>query len=451
MSNSIINRLAVNFNINDFLQSTILKHKISLFTLLDNKLINLNLLSNLMQYNYQRILTLNNFKAILYELLMDTLKKNKETVLNILKENSTNNDTIAFMLKHAQKEYDNFCIDNINTEFINALCKKYFIFLNTGSMWIQQLSKNKIWLNTILLGLAASVSDRMALQCIEEDVPAKKIIEHYNNASNNFRSIRSLAVEAFFDIYEQYILYVHDINQNLSEGFLVPLALNNDELAVIFKYLMNPENLKVITNNVLNKKRIQSKINAYTIDLDTIQLEIGESMPLSSDLLHTLSHTEEYVPIIYVNGNIIVGKNTSSIADSRQRHIHLFDEYLHNMDLHANDIVEKTPEEWAKIEATDENMLTYQCNRAVQKANQPSSAIAIFADCGNAAEAAAALSNKFHCRVFLTSDDMLEIIRKAKLTGKRIKLANLPLKNQINPFNSLASRLKRKVVDLIGS
>ena len=145
-------------------------------------------------------------------------------------------------------------------------------------------------------------------------------------------------------------------------------------------------------------------------------LKIGESLPFSESLLHSLSHSNDFIPIIYVNGNVISSQDFStnrvSPTNGRLYHAFLVDEYLENMSLHKNDIIKQTEEEWR---STSIMSPIVQGIRAVMK-DGVIFIIGIYTEQG-----VDAIANRYHYPVICFTDDANKMLRKARLVKKVLK------------------------------
>lgn len=166
---------------------------------------------------------------------------------------------------------------------------------------------------------------------------------------------------------------------------------------------------------------IQEQVTDYanilkTPDIDKINIEVGEHAPCDQVMFHQFTHTDQYIPIIYINGNIVEGKQIIDKINGRIHHSELFKEYCKNMKLHKYDKNKKMAVKWLQLIKGDiqENMNINKCVRAVRHIN--GKAVAIVLAFGNSREAADAfIQQLLGCKkVFVIIDDASELQREAK-------------------------------------
>lgn len=134
-------------------------------------------------------------------------------------------------------------------------------------------------------------------------------------------------------------------------------ALNNNEFIKLIKDYSNIELIALALKQLLN--RYNSNITNNQVDdiaeLQAADIMTGKSVRLSS-LFYDSIHKITVVPVLYVNGNFLKGTNalysdiTTANENVRQYHMDLAKQYLANMNMHKNDIVHKTLDEWRQVD-----------------------------------------------------------------------------------------------------
>lgn len=200
--------------------------------------------------------------------------------------------------------------------------------------------------------------------------------------------------------------------------------ITNDEFYKFAQFIYDKHNDIFINYLIDNIDFLQANINAHSAsELDKINIATDESIPINDRLFHELTHSDKYIPIIYINENVIVGQAVNDIANGRIHHSSLFKVYCKDMSLHKSDKIKKSPEEWSNIvkgvssysQEMNAIMRQYQCVRAVQSVT--STAVAIIIAFNNISEAANAFKNQLaNCdKVFACNDSWTELTKEAKL------------------------------------
>lgn len=240
------------------------------------------------------------------------------------------------------------------------------------------------------------------------------------------------------------------------------MYLTNSANKTIICLKLTDTDIDKLTQALLNNKSIFKEIQALTETITTDneflidQLEkekndkigikdlaIGESRKIDGNYFWwDQSHDLSYIPIVYINGNVIIGNSNVVSSDwghGRVHHNELVYNYFHDMSLHKNDIIILDASEWEKLDAYDyDEVRKYHAVRAVMKHD-----IITLIDGGEYRdEAVNAFINKLSsCQVLALSDDMTEITRKASFS----KL----LLNNSNKFNRLYKKLYKPTEDNI--
>lgn len=116
-------------------------------------------------------------------------------------------------------------------------------------------------------------------------------------------------------------------------------------------YLLNSPYWKLIINKLKIIKNI--KLPSSLKEIINKNLKIGESLPIAERILHKELHSTYFIPLVYINGNIIWGNAQSTFNVSqahREYHNQIVTKYLNDESLHKNDIIKFSMDEWKKCD-----------------------------------------------------------------------------------------------------
>ena len=128
------------------------------------------------------------------------------------------------------------------------------------------------------------------------------------------------------------------------------IELNCDEIVLknfLNKYLLKSNYWKLIINelNIIKNTKLPASLN----DIINSNLNIGDYIPITENILRKELHGMLIKPLIYVNGNIIWGNSQSTINATlaqREHHNQILARYLNDESLHKNDIIHLSMDEW---------------------------------------------------------------------------------------------------------
>lgn len=321
------------------------------------------------------------------------------------------------------------------TKFINKLIKtkifanlfnKYFVLLTSADIIIDNFSENYIWVTSILSYICEKLFIFTATQAAQNKISAnEQIIQFINN-----EELIKFCSHELHKCYNRHIngLFIDIINNAKIKHRQYPLflrgELTDNEFNKIAQFLYNKYKEELINYLIDNIDALQTDINSHTAsELDNINITTGESISINGNLFHELTHSDKYIPIIYINGNVIAGEAIRDIDGGRIHHSSLFKAYCEDMSLHKFDKIKKSPKEWADLikgistfsQAMSRLMEQYKCVWAVQSIT--GTAVAIIVAYNNIAEAADAFKNQLlNCdKVFACNDSWTELTKEAKL------------------------------------
>lgn len=137
--------------------------------------------------------------------------------------------------------------------------------------------------------------------------------------------------------------------------------------------------LKTTIKEFINQEREQLIKKIATINFinsETVTTKVGDQIPIEPGILYSTEHSSKFVPIIYVNGNVIEDEVevTSSLNDNslRKNHHELLLRYYCDQSLHKNDIDEYDEDYWNSIQigSDDDSYWSSQTLRAVRNTIQ---------------------------------------------------------------------------------
>lgn len=190
------------------------------------------------------------------------------------------------------------------------------------------------------------------------------------------------------DKFEQCFIGVNDT------AFIF-LPINNIK-TVIDAVFINDTNIKRIDKALRNIK--QSDINLISdamklVNIDTLDIDIGQEKDLDENFFNRLIHSSQFKPVVYINGNVISGKN-SPTSKERTHHSILYNDYLNNEELHKYDIIKMPMEKWKTVDYADIEKY-HSVSAVIQTKN-----VCTINGFKYTQEAADAINKEFGCKVF---------------------------------------------------
>ena len=251
-----------------------------------------------------------------------------------------------------------------------------------------------------------------------------------NNNLSSEKSLQKLRKELTYLLTNTIDLAINNMMLNgidVNDKFTICLKMNTKQISEsIIKNKTWLKELDLISSIPLEiNDELEQKINAIRIDKydDIPALAIGQSVPFNGKYFWwNLSHDTSYIPVIYINGNVItskLGEISPEWGYGRVHHRELFDAYFKQMSLHKNDIIVQTEEEWNKCDGFDwDTIRKYNGVRGVIKngictlidAATPQGAI----NSGLEEQASQAIKAKENCQVLSISTDAAYISRYAQ-------------------------------------
>lgn len=235
-----------------------------------------------------------------------------------------------------------------------------------------------------------------------------------------------------YAINQNSIFNDHNINNKFSICLYMPDAIIKKICNVLKK---NKEFRFLTFKDIKQTDELTEKVYAMQADKYEISyLQIGESIPFDGRYFWwNLSHDISYLPVIYINGNVITsqtGEISKEWGYGRVHHRELFTAYFQDMSLHKHDIIKQSEEEWKKCDGFYfDTIRRYNGVRGVIKNNictlidaaTPQGQVST----GLETIAATAIAAQEHCQVLVISTDAAFISREAHLNkniriGKRL-------------------------------
>lgn len=264
--------------------------------------------------------------------------------------------------------------------------------------------------------LFIDITDRIFVQAAKKNLSAEEL------ANSSYSTVEYI-IDAYKDLLQNKDLLnwiITELEKKLKYKIKFDKRQIDDLARSIYTDIDRKDTLQFLVNK-RNFKFIQEEIDELSqagnvfFNLDDIDLEIDEALDINSSPLHDISLSEG-VPIIYVNGNAIIGANLAN----RQYHYMLFKKYCETPSLHKFDIIKKTNEEWKELvkDKSGEEILNlmhqYKCTVAIRPKDQK--AILILTTHGNLHEAVQAFKTQIsNCgKIFACNDSWTQLTRKAK-------------------------------------
>lgn len=318
-------------------------------------------------------------KIDIHELINNT--EFLQSLAEIINQKNFNNidDVKDFVTDYIQ---NNYSIDN--DEELDELvtdCISNFYVLDSSDQYIYAFDDHP------------GLMDSMMLDIID-DLPATlaKLTLKVTNCRNNTQLIKDIIVEAIrelyeFDKFEQCFVYAD------TTAFLYFHI--NDIKRVINTVFINEDNINRINKALRNIK--QSEVDLISnalelINIDELNINVGQEKPLDEAFFNRLHHLSQFKPVIYINGNVISGKD--STGKERNHHSLLYDDYFNNEELHKHDIIKMPMEEWKKVKYTDIKKY-HGVSAVIQTKN-----VCTIDGFNYTQEAANAINKEFGCKVF---------------------------------------------------
>ena len=336
--------------------------------------------------------------------------------------NLTNNKNLKQYIKTL--DITKFITELTRTELFIEIFNKYFLILTNANDIIDNVCYNQNWLQLVLSNLLNKLVPFIITRAAKNNLSADEQISSLIN-SDELINFCSFELQEYYNMKEFFIYIVNKekINNNYYP-LLLRGKLSNTEFVKLAQYLYDKYNEILINYLIDNIDFLQGDINAHQAsELDKIDMSTGESIPINGELFHELTHSDKYIPIIYINGNVVVGEAVNDSDNGRIHHSSLFKAYCKDMSLHKFDKIKKSEYEWKdlikgiSIYSHEISILMekYKCVRAVQSVT--GTAVAIIVAYNNVSEAANAFKNQLsNCdKVFACNDSWTELTKEAKL------------------------------------
>lgn len=394
--------------------------------LVNDKLIS-EINNSLIQYTVTNNSALHNFINV----YKSTLLLN-DTNIDLLKKNLYNATNNKQLKQYINKlNISEFITKLTKTDLFKIMFNKYFIILTIADDIIDNVCYDQDWLQMTLSHILDKLYQFIINKATQNNISAEEQILSLMDNNNELITFCSYELQEIYNINK---FFIDTINIKKINNDFYPLLLRgkikHTEFFKVAQYLLNKYNDIIMNYFIDNSDFIQADINAHSAsELDKIDIKKGESIPINGALFHELTHSDKYIPIIYVNGNVITGQIVHDIKNGRIHHSSLFKAYCKDMQLHKFDKIKKSKEEWSNlvkdISSYSEEMSLlmdkYQCVRAVQSVN--GTAVAIIAAYHNVKEAADAFKNQLaNCnKVFACNDSWTEL-KEAKIKRLMIKI-----------------------------
>lgn len=264
-----------------------------------------------------------------------------EDIIN--KTINSQNDELITLLRHEQ--YSTF-VNKLGNDYINHIMYKTCNIISTT----QELYKIYPNLNTNILNHYIEYVDIKVKELITNNINTyDAIYKYFSNEDNIQKFILSLnmyKIDKFF-IYDQEITNKINVLINLpwQENFkIIKNAFKNVPIYKVKDQCLHKlEQNKEMINKQINTWKI---INNQLTDINN-QL-IDNCIGIEYQFFAELHHKNNFIPLVYVNGNIIES-HIKNLKNNRQSHIRLLNQYCTHMSLHENDIIKQPKRYWTKI------------------------------------------------------------------------------------------------------
>lgn len=388
-----------------FIQDCILKSIPSLRRMLITKAINSKQASDL-----------NQIKDILQSEIINYITTPK-FLLNLNKKFNIPTEQIDSI-----KDNMDFCLRIINNSFLNVYINKYLIIIKSYEDLVRLGNDEKFQQYIFnFLGLIAKIYiNNILTDTSNLNIDKKFAKNQIKKSENNITAFLQQQLKLAFK-YKNF--YIDDINNfKFQSSHYILCKLNENDIDRFILFLLKSPILNISS---LFKQEIDSTdLDSIVEDINTIKnidnilnsnIAIGSSVPIDGELLHCLSHSISYLPIIYINGNIVSSNDmkVKQFGSGRLHHDTLFDTYFKNISLHVNDRVKHTEEEWKEKDGYDWNTVTkYHGIRATKDKNN---VIIIYNNQSYVNEAIDKLRIYFPgCKIFVMNTNATLLTKEAK-------------------------------------
>lgn len=213
---------------------------------------------------------------------------------------------------------------------------KYFLYDCTANLLEANFAKNLRYFNDNINKQLSTIED-----LVDNDI--------YNFIGKDKQVLSSIIFPAA--VYDYTNLSLNDIKRikyNLDENEFKQFVKNN------IIYLNESKIMQYF-------KSYQSKTIHSVVELSALRSDdkypVGTTFNLGPKFLSSI-HNISIVPFIYVNGNVVIGKDRLADAygflqGAREYHIDLGERYLKNMNLHKHDRYRLSEEEWKNTDIDD--------------------------------------------------------------------------------------------------
>lgn len=208
----------------------------------------------------------------------------------------------------------------------------------------------------------------------------------------------------------KYFYHLNKLHIVTIANSICPLNITDTELDKFSEYVLSTpalNNILIGSIKEISPVKVEAYFNANQMidDISKLKIEKGQTVPVDGKLVHHISHNNQWIPLVYINGNVIV--DTTLRNNKRTIHASIFGKWFNNIDEnHDDDIIP-----YKKCSCNFTNIRKYHGVRAIMKNN-----IVILIDAEDLmAEAAAAINKKLNCKVLAFVNSFNSIFRQAKL------------------------------------
>jgi len=239
-------------------------------------------------------------------------------------------------------------VDKLGNDYINYIMHKTCNFISTT----QELYKIHPDLNANILNHYIEYVDIKVKELITNNINTyDAIYKYFSNEDNIQKFILSLnmyKINKFF-IYDQKITNKINVLINLPRREIINILENAFKNVPIYKVknqcLHRLEQNKELINKQINTWKI---INNRLTDINNQLIDNCIGINIDYQFFAELHHQNNFIPLVYVNGNIIES-HVKNLKNNRQPHIRLLNQYCTHMSLHKNDIIKQSKRYWTKI------------------------------------------------------------------------------------------------------
>lgn len=330
-----------------------------------------------------------------------TIKAAKRTIKAILKKSiHIHKDELANLNINITPE---FIRNTLTNEFIDK-CIEEFIIIDNAQGLEQYFKENPDDIND-LIG-----------QLLQQLIPV--FIENVKSMGYE-KALESTLTKPFLTkfITQELIQFYNDdnfciaVNNHHRQGkYFLTLKMSDSEIEKIVPLIIKSGAIKQLTTNIkkLSRELIETSINTESTvnNLDSLGLKQGEEIDINSEALITATMSGIFVPVVYINGNVLHALMNSVPADSRDLHDGLLELYKTDMSYHKHDLEQRSISEWKKLDIYDyDELRTLHCVRAVKKDDS-----VLLYDGGEfTTEASNAIANELSCKVFALNESQTRL------------------------------------------